>query len=238
MNKINLHKLLIITSTIFFSSGLLSNTNLLTRIAKKVLHETSACAKICVTTIAAACAYGIANDQVSARVCPEYFTEGFHRRNLQRLRDGWFKRTLLNPNSPTKLGLVWGVFATWWMGAALSIPVILASRIGKKPRLGWKDLIKPASVALGFMGAVSAIAGILGYRAARSNSMQIKLPFVRIQLPNKQFWRDHIATGVPEQKLNPFIGAACAHHAAYASGALSALGMTVWAIYKRLTMRR
>ena len=52
--------------------------------------------------ISAAVLYGVAHDQVTARVCVEYFTIGHPR--------------IIATESPTVLGLAWGVIATWWVG--------------------------------------------------------------------------------------------------------------------------
>ncbi|WP_395090968.1 hypothetical protein [Armatimonas sp.] len=59
--------------------------------------------KIIVLTVGLSCAYGIAHDQITARVCIEYFTIGhFSPTNIS-----W---------TPTVLGLYWGIVATWWVG--------------------------------------------------------------------------------------------------------------------------
>ena len=59
-------------------------------------------------SIAAAVFYGIAHDQVTVRVCLEYFTIG---------HPPVFKTT-----SPALLALGWGVLATWWVGLPLFMP--------------------------------------------------------------------------------------------------------------------
>ena len=53
--------------------------------------------------------YGVLHDQITTRICLEYYMTGNHPR-------------LLNTNSPTLHGLVWGVIATWWVGLGLGIP--------------------------------------------------------------------------------------------------------------------
>ena len=69
-------------------------------------------------SILAAVSYGIVHDQITARVCVEYFTIG-HPQVLAVPTD-----------SPTVLGFVWGVIATWWVGLGLGIPLALAARLG------------------------------------------------------------------------------------------------------------
>jgi hypothetical protein len=207
---------------------------------QKVLTEASECAKICAGTIGAACIYGIANDQVTARVCPEYFTKGFLKRNISGLRDGLLKKAL-SSQSPTTLGFSWGVCATWWMGALISLPVIAASRLGSAPKLNWQQLAKPAAAALVFMGASSAIAGTVGYKKACSqtgplnSSGELHIPFFPIHQTDDL---SIVMQDVPVEKTNLFIADDCAHNVAYASGVLAGLGVTGWALYKRLAMPR
>ena len=62
--------------------------------------------------VLAAVLYGVAHDQVTARVCVEYFTIGHPR--------------ILATESPTVLGLAWGVIATWWVGLVLGAPLAFA----------------------------------------------------------------------------------------------------------------
>jgi len=58
--------------------------------------------KIAVTCIVAAVLYGIVHDQFTARICIEYFTI--------------FHPPVFHTQSPTLLGIGWGILATWWVG--------------------------------------------------------------------------------------------------------------------------
>ena len=206
-----------------------------------VKSEAKACAGIFAGSVAAACLYGIAHDQFTARVCPEYFTEGFHRKMVEKWPDSWLKRTLLTTKSPTKLGVLWGVLASWKMGALCSVPLILASRVGSWPKLGMKDLAAPAALALGVMGLYSLKEGRRGYELAGKN--EIDIWFLSAWRPEESD-RDHyedkrnyykrIAGDTPDEQLDHYIADVYAHRAAYTSGALAALGLTGWILYKRL----
>ncbi len=77
--------------------------------------------KIIVFCIVAAIVYGILHDQVTARVCVEYFTIGHP--------------PIFHTDDPTLLAFGWGVIATWWMGAILAVPAVLTSRVGSWPKL-------------------------------------------------------------------------------------------------------
>ena len=83
-------------------------------------------------SIAAAVFYGIAHDQVTARVCVEYFTIGHP--------------PVFHTTSPTLLALGWGALATWWVGLPLGIFLACASRLGAWPRLTVRDLVRPLSL--------------------------------------------------------------------------------------------
>lgn len=68
---------------------------------------------IVILCIGSAVCYGIAHDQITARVCVEYFTIGHP--------------PVFDTNSPTLPGLGWGVLATWWVGAISGIPLAVAA---------------------------------------------------------------------------------------------------------------
>src|SRR4029077_1503393 len=77
--------------------------------------------KIILLCVAAAIAYGVAHDQITARVCLEYFTV--------------FHPPVFATQSPTALALGWGVIATWWCGLLLGLLLALAARSGSRPKV-------------------------------------------------------------------------------------------------------
>ena len=90
-------------------------------------YSMQAMAIVALSILAAVC-YGVLHNQITARVCIEYFTIG-HPQVLS-----------VATNSPTVLGFVWGVIATWWVGLALGIPLALAARIGVRPKKSVRDV--------------------------------------------------------------------------------------------------
>ena len=56
---------------------------------------------IILRSVLAAAGYGIIHDQITARICLEYFTIGH--------------TPVFATTSPTLLALGWGVIATWWL---------------------------------------------------------------------------------------------------------------------------
>lgn len=155
-------------------------------------------------SIAAAVFYGIAHDQITARVCVEYFTIGHP--------------PIFKTSSPTLLALGWGVLATWWVGLPLGIFLACVSRFGTWPRLAVRDLLPPTLVLLLVMGLFALFFGWRGFVRAESGS---------VKLPPALF------TAVPPEKHSAFIADWFAHTASYAVGALGGLSLGVWALRKR-----
>lgn len=198
----------------------------ITPYAMPIARETVTIGKIVGGSIGAACLYGVVNDQVTARICPAYFNKGFHRANTEGMSESWLKRQLRS-DSPTRLGFSWGILATWWMGALLSVPVTLASRLGPAPRLGMNDLVLPTAAALLLMGAGSAYEGWKGYQRACKMGTDHKNDLQRTCY--------HVPD-LSSDEFNNFYADAKAHEAGYKYGTLAGLGMTAFAIGKRLLM--
>lgn len=142
-----------------------------------------------VTAIAAAITYGVLHDQVTARVCVEYFTIGHP--------------PLFDTTNPTLLGLGWGVVATWWVGLILGVSLALVSRLGSWPKTPPSVLWKPIGVLLGCMAVCALIAGCIGYALATSGGVFLVGP---------------LETQIPAAKHHVFIADAWAHVASYLSG--------------------
>src|ERR1041384_2373253 len=108
--------------------------------------------KIVLLGLCAAVGYGILHDQVTARVCVEYFTVGHPR--------------IIASTSPTILGFVWGVLATWWVGLPLGCLLALAARAGPWSQLRAADLRTSVMILLVVMAICAALAGFIGYQCA------------------------------------------------------------------------
>lgn len=105
--------------------------------------------KIWALSILAAICYGLAHDQVTVRICPEYFTVYHHSIGLS--------------GNLTLLALAWGVIATWWMGAILGLPLAIAARAGNLPKMSARHLLKPLGVLLALMAVGAILFGFYGY---------------------------------------------------------------------------
>lgn len=165
--------------------------------------------RIVLLSVAAAVTYGILHDQVTARVCVDYFTIGHP--------------PVFATQSPTLLGIGWGIIATWWVGCILSVPLALTSRLGSRPKLDASDLIKPVTVLLACMGVIALAAGIAGYFAAQAGHVRLI---------------GRLAARVPREKHVAFLADLWAHNASYAAGFLGGIILCVWLWQQRLRRRR
>src|SRR4051812_43518421 len=104
--------------------------------------------------IAAAACYGIAHDQVTARVCVEYFTIGHP--------------PVFGTDDPTLLGIGWGIIATWWVGLLLGVPLAFVARAGSWPQRSVASLVLPLAWLLAVMAVCALAAGIVGWFLASS----------------------------------------------------------------------
>jgi hypothetical protein len=110
--------------------------------------------KIVAAATVAAVLYGIVHDQITVRVCLEYFTV--------------FHPPIFRTHNPTLLALGWGVIATFWMGMVLGILLAIAARAGSEPRITARELAPKVLWLLGTMAVCAAVFGTLGYFIAKS----------------------------------------------------------------------
>ena len=165
--------------------------------------------RIILLCVVAAVCYGEVHDQVTARLCVEYFTIGHP--------------PVFHTDSPTLLALGWGVIATWWMGVLLGIPAALCAQAGSWPKHGAAQLVRPVGKLLLAMGCAAVVAGTIGYYLAQSGSIALRGP---------------LATAVPAERHALFLTDLWAHSAAYAVGALGALGTSGWILRERRRLAR
>jgi hypothetical protein len=161
--------------------------------------------RIVLLCTAAAIVYGMVMDQITVRVCPEYFTVAHPRIRF------------IPQDSLTLLALFWGVTATWWVGVLLGVPLALACRAGSLPRLKAGYVVRPLAILLGVMAAATLIAGISGYMLARRG----------VVTPSD--WQWHI----PQSAHVGFVADAFAHLAAYACGFFGGIVIIVMALRRR-----
>lgn len=152
----------------------------------------------------AAIVYGILHDQVTARISIEYFTIGHPR--------------VVESESPTVLGLVWGVLATFWVGAGLGWLWALAARLGPRPKLEARDFLKPLACVMLASALAAVCAGLLGRELAQNDVVYLK------------GW---LADAVPRERHVDFQTSLWAHSASYFAGAIGGLAVAVLAWRRR-----
>jgi hypothetical protein len=154
--------------------------------------------KIICLCVGFAALYGILHDQVTARVCVEYFTIGHS--------------PIFQTESPTLLALGWGVIATWRAGLAIGWIAACLARLGTWPKVGARDLVRPLLVLSVVVGVASFCAGVAGYLAA--NAGWTTLP---------TGWFD----AVPKRRHAVFIADLWAHRTAYLIGLLGGVATCI-----------
>jgi H+/Cl- antiporter ClcA len=145
--------------------------------------------------VAATVIYGIVHDQVTARVCIEYFTVGHP--------------PVFGTEDPTLLGIGWGIIATWWVGLILGIPLAFAARAGSRPERSVRSLIRPV-VGLMIVAALCAIvAGVVGWVLAHEGII-----FLANDLASEK---------IPRERHAAFLADGFAHTTSYAVGFVGGL---------------
>lgn len=165
--------------------------------------------KIILLCMASAVLYGNCHDQVTARVCVEYFTIG-HTPPFQS-------------ESPTLLALFFGTMATWWVGLILGVVAALACRAGRWPKLDAAHLVRPIVSLLIVMAVASILGGTTGYRLADSSSFALAEPY---------------GSRVSESRHHLFFADTLAHVAAYGVGFLGGIVLCAGVLVHRYRSAR
>jgi hypothetical protein len=143
--------------------------------------------------------YGILHDQVTARICVEYFTLGHP--------------PIFRTTSPTLLAIGWGIVATWWFALPLGCALAYAARLGERPKRSAGELVRPLLVLLGAMASLALVSGVTGYTLVAGK-------FIRIDP-----W---VLETIEPSKQAAFIADWWAHTASYFGGFAGAIVLCIW----------
>lgn len=146
-------------------------------------------ADIVLWSVLAACTYGIVHDQITVRICLEYFTVAHP--------------PLFGTSSPTLLALCWGVAATAGIGAAFGIILALVARAGGPAPYPLPGLARHVVALLAVMGASALVSGIVGYQLSQTGLITLPYP---------------LATTIPKPHHHRFMAVWFAHGASYIVG--------------------
>jgi hypothetical protein len=149
--------------------------------------------KVVLLSAAVAMFYGVVHDQITARLCIEYFTLAHP--------------PLFQVSTPTLLALCWGVTATIGVGLVLGFLLAQASQSPGLLGMPVSSLYRPLLVLLGVTAAASIVAGCVGFEL--SDRSILVLNELR---PDP--WVDRL----PRSQQNRFMAVWFAHAASYLFG--------------------
>lgn len=157
--------------------------------------------RVLLMVVCCAVAYGIVHDQITARICVEYFSVAHP--------------ALIHTNSPTLLGLFWGIMATFWVGIALGIPLALASqcRSSEQAPVPISELFGRVTKLLVIAAIAAVCAGVAGF--CLSQNRLVSLPFGLEEV-------------IPQDRHHRFVAVWYAHNASY----LIAVCGGIWMIFQ------
>ena len=183
-------------------------------------------AKIVVFSMIAVVAYGIIHDQITVRLCLEYFTVAHP--------------PLFPTRSPTLLAICWGTVATIWAGMAAGSFLALVSQSDNLAPVPPARLYRGIVILLATMALCAVLAGLAGYELARHAIIAFPSPLVPL---------------IPADHHDRFMAVWFAHNTSYLVGfggagtwifrlwrergkprILSPLPRTKWAVARALTL--
>jgi hypothetical protein len=143
--------------------------------------------------------FGMTMDQVSVRLCPEYFTV--------------LHAPIPNLTDPTLLGLAWGYLGSWWGGAVMGYVMGIVASVGsRRAPLPLRALVRPMVIVV-VMTAIGTL--ITGIAVARHTEM-LDVTFA-----------DWLDRAVPRERQRQAFIVANYHFAAYASAIVASVIMSV-----------
>jgi hypothetical protein len=148
--------------------------------------------------------YGMAQDQISVRLCPEYFTVAHP--------------PIIGLNNLTLLGMAWGFLGAWWGGLMIGLALAPIAILGQWPRLSAHELIRPVMLMALVIAAGTVIAGAGGYFNGELVGLTLGEPW---------------ASKIPPERHLRFFAVACAHFGTYASATLAAVALCIWTSRQR-----
>jgi hypothetical protein len=146
-------------------------------------------ARIVLLCVGAAITYGVLHDQVTARLCIEYFTVAHP--------------PLLSATSPTMVALCWGVAATAGIGTVLGVLLALVAHAGSQPPVAASRLFRPVLKLLMAMAISAVFAGTCGFFLAQHETISIP---------------DALRNAIPPSRHHVFMAVWFAHAASYLVG--------------------
>lgn len=145
--------------------------------------------KIFLLVIFVACIYGVVHDQITIRLCPEYFTVAHP--------------PLFQTSSLTLLAFDWGVAATAGLGLIVGFLLALVAYEGRAPAFPLSRLWPMVLGLVGIMAILALAAGIAGYSLSRLGVVAIP---------------EGLSFAIPQSRHDRFMAVWFAHGASYLVG--------------------
>ncbi len=168
--------------------------------------------RIIALTVGSLAAYAIAQDEVTARLSPEYFTvahEGFVRNVLTGD---------LGITSPTLLGLCWGGLVGGGPGLVLGMILADFCQGGSGPTLPVRTLYRPLLCFILTIALCSVTLGLTAFTLSQTGSLDLD-----------EGWKETIT---PDQHFG-FLIDMWTHWGTYAGGILGGIALAVWTARRR-----
>ena len=126
-------------------------------------------AKVIALGVGVAVVYGIIHDQITVRLCVEYFSLAHP--------------PLFPVSSPTLLGLCWGIAATLGVGLILGYLLAQASQSSGLPPMAIRNLLGPLLVVIAATAAGAIVTGCIGFSLSRQGVVALPnlLPNARVE---------------------------------------------------------
>jgi hypothetical protein len=162
-----------------------------------MLRKSAEFLKIVLAATLGSVIYGLIQDQITMRICLEYFTVGHPR--------------IVESSDPTILALAWGVVATWWFGALLGLVLAGAARFGSSPSVRYRAILPGLLRVLTWTAAIASVSGLVGYLLVRAGI---------IWLTNS------LAAAVPPEHHTAFLVDGAIHLGAYVTALVGGLRLS------------
>jgi hypothetical protein len=157
--------------------------------------------------IAAEVVYAMLQDQISVRMCREYFTVAHPR--IEAITE------------PTLLALVWGFLGAWWGGALIGAIAGFSARLGRWPKLNAAELLRPLAWLLVFQAVATAAAGWIA-------TYEVAEPGFTIIEP--------LASQIPEDRHDACFIVSRMHQGTYLSAIAGGVFLCGWILRRRMLL--
>lgn len=167
--------------------------------------------KIFLFVVLAVVGYAVVHDQLTARICLEYFTIAH-------------EPTIVKSDSPTVVGLAWGIYSTWWVGVVFGVASATLAQIRFWPRVAFRELVGPVVYMVLTIAIASLVVGAVAYLLAEHGDLEIG---------------SLMASVIEPEKHSGFVSNRWSHRAAHAVGLFggSAICAGIWVVRKRRSER-